>query len=68
MPQPVAAPISSGGDQLAAVYQLKIHLLGISPQICRRVLVRGDTMLAELHHVFQVVMGWGNWHLHSFRL
>ena len=34
-----------------AVYQLKIHLLGISPQISRRVLVRGDTTLAELHHV-----------------
>ncbi|WP_162549867.1 plasmid pRiA4b ORF-3 family protein [Hymenobacter nivis] len=56
MPHP-AAPILSGTDRLAAVYQLKVHLLGISPQICRRVLVRGDTMLAELHHVFQVAMG-----------
>lgn len=31
-------------------------------------LVRGDTTLAELHHIFQVVMGWENWHLHSFHL
>ena len=68
MPQPVAAPILSGTDRLAAVYQLKIYLLGISPQICRRVLVRGDATLAELHHVFQVVMGWENWHLHHFKL
>ncbi|WP_345124182.1 plasmid pRiA4b ORF-3 family protein [Hymenobacter antarcticus] len=68
MPQPAAAPILSGADRLAAVYQLKIHLLGSSPQICRRVVVRGDTTLAELHHVFQVVMGWDNWHLHSFKL
>ncbi len=68
MPQPTAAAISSGSDQLAAVYQLKIHLVGISPQICRRVLVRGDTTLAELHHVFQITMGWDNWHLHSFKL
>jgi len=45
-------------------YQLKIHLLGIS----RRVLVRSNTSLAELHHIFQVVMGWENWHLHSFHL
>lgn len=30
-------------------------------------LVRGDTSLAELHHVFQVAMGWENWHLHSFK-
>ena len=68
MPRPAAAAILSGADRLAAVYQLKIHLLGISPQICRRVVVRGDTTLAELHHVFQVVMGWDNWHLHSFKL
>ena len=27
-----------------------------------------DTNLAELYHVFQVVMGWENWHLHSFHL
>jgi hypothetical protein len=49
-------------------YQLKIHQLGISPQISRRVLMRGDTTLAELHYIFQVVMGWENWHLHSFHL
>ena len=68
MPPPAVPPSSVGDDRLAAVYQLKIHLLGISPQICRRVLVRGDTTLAELHHVFQVVMGWDNWHLHRFKL
>ncbi|WP_092743979.1 IS1096 element passenger TnpR family protein [Hymenobacter psychrophilus] len=45
---------------------IKIHLLGISPQISRRVLVRGDTTLAELHHIFQVAMGWENWHLHPW--
>ena len=55
-------------DRLAVGYQLNIHLLGINPQISRRVLVRGDMTLAELHHVFQVVMGWENWHLHSFHL
>jgi len=63
-----ARPTVSGTDRLQAVYQLKIHLLGISPQISRRVLVRGDTTLAELHHIFQMVMGWDNWHLHSFKL
>lgn len=68
MPQSVASPSAFGDDRLAAVYQLQIHLVGISPQICRRVWVRGDTSLAELHHVFQVAMGWENWHLHSFKL
>ena len=55
MPTPVASAV--GDARLAAVYQLKIHLVGISPHIVRRVLVRGDTTLAELHHVFQVAMG-----------
>ena len=50
MPQ-LAASIP---DCFAVGYQLKIHLLGISPQISRRVLIRGDTTLAELHHIFQV--------------
>ncbi len=55
-------------DRLAAGYQPKIHLVGISPHISRRVLVRGDTTLAELHHIFQVAMGWENGHLHRFHL
>ncbi|MGI4736854.1 MAG: plasmid pRiA4b ORF-3 family protein [Janthinobacterium lividum] len=60
--------LASTVDRLAVGYQLKIHLLGISPQISRRVLVRSDTTLAELHHIFQLVMGWENWHLHRFHL
>ncbi|WP_156176504.1 plasmid pRiA4b ORF-3 family protein, partial [Hymenobacter terrenus] len=68
MPQPASTPILSAPDRLALGYQLKIHLLGISPQISRRVLVRGDTTLAELHHIVQVAMGWENWHLHRFKL
>ena len=31
--------------------QLKIHLVGISPHLYRRVFVRGDTSLAELHQL-----------------
>ena len=54
MTQPPAASIP---DRLVVGYQLKIHLLDISSQISRRVLVRSDTTLAELHHIFQVVMG-----------
>ena len=65
---PVALPSAVGDDHLAATYQLKIHLVGISPHIYQRVLVRGNTTLAELHHVFQVAMDWENWHLHRFKL
>lgn len=66
MPAPVVS--STGQDRLAAAYQLQIRLRGIRPHISRRLLVQGDTSLAVLHHIFQVVMGWENWHLHSFTI
>jgi len=60
MPPPAVPPSVVGDDRSVAVYQLKTHLVGINPQITRRVLVRGDTTVAELHHVFQVTTGWEN--------
>ncbi len=50
----------------AIVYQFKVALRGISPLIWRRLLVRADTSLADLHHIFQLVMGWTNSYLHRF--
>ena len=65
---PPVTSLFAADDRLAAVYQLKIHLVVISPHIYRQVLVRGDTTLAEMHHIFQVAMGWENLPLHSFKL
>ncbi len=48
------------------VYQLKIVLQGVRPQIWRRVQVPADIALDELHLVLQAAMGWTNSHLHSF--
>jgi hypothetical protein len=48
------------------IIQLKIYQEGISPMIWRRVLVREDISLAELHGVFQTIMGWENIHLNKF--
>jgi len=50
------------------IYQLKLVLRGISPQIWRRVLVDADTSLADLHRIFQIAMGWQDQHLHRFRI
>ena len=44
-------PATSTPDRLSVGYQLKIHLLGISPQISRRVLVRGDTTLGVVKQI-----------------
>ena len=48
------------------IYQLKVTLIDSKPPIWRRVLVRGDSTLAELHQVLQPVMGWWDCHLHQF--
>jgi len=51
---------------ITTVYQLKIALVGVRPQIWRRVQVPADIALDELHLVLQAAMGWTNSHLHSF--
>jgi hypothetical protein len=50
----------------APIYQLKVTLKHIRPPIWRRVLVRGDISLGKLHRILQIVMGWGDMHLHQF--
>jgi len=52
--------------QITSVYQLKIALIGIVPQIYRRVLVPADIPLDALHAVIQIAMGWTDSHMHSF--
>jgi hypothetical protein len=41
-----------------SIYQLKITLNGIRPQIWRQVQVSSDYTLADLHWVIQIIMGW----------
>jgi Plasmid pRiA4b ORF-3-like protein len=48
------------------IYQLKIVLQGSKPPIWRRVLVKSNITLADLHEIIQAVMGWYNVHLHQF--
>ena len=56
MPAPVA-PI---------VLQLRVVLRGISPLIWRRILVRSDNTIADLHATLQLALGWSDDHLHRF--
>ena len=48
------------------VYQLRVYLREISPMIWRRLLVRSDSTIADLHHTLQIAMGWEDDHLHQF--
>lgn len=54
------------GGGTAALYQLKITLNGIYPEISRRVLVSSDIRLNTLHRIIQAAMGWTDSHLHMF--
>jgi Plasmid pRiA4b ORF-3-like protein len=48
------------------IYQLRVVLLGISPIIWRRLLVRGDSTIADLHDTLQTAFDWSDDHLHRF--
>ncbi len=51
----------------APILQLKVMLKGSKPPIWRRLLVRSDLTLAQLHHVIQMSFEWQGDHLHNFR-
>jgi len=49
------------------IMQLKIKLLGVTkPPVWRRLQLRADTRLDQLHEIFQAALGWENYHMHAF--
>lgn len=54
--------------QAPSVYQLRVVLRGVSPLIWRRLEVRSDATLADLHNVLQVAFAWDGSHLHRFKV
>lgn len=50
------------------IYQLRVVLRDVSPLIWRRLLVRSDTSIAELHAILHAAMDWSDTHLHRFRI
>lgn len=49
------------------VFQLKIELPEVKPQVWRRVVVPTRVRLSSLHDAIQIVMGWQGYHLHEFQ-
>ena len=48
------------------VFQIKVTLEGSKPPIWRRLLVRSDITLGDLHRIVQAAFGWWDYHLHQF--
>ncbi len=55
-------------SKLSIIYQLKIWLRGISPMVWRRLLVRSDSTMADLHYTIQIAIGWSDAHLNRFHI
>lgn len=49
-----------------SIFQLKIMIRHAHPTIWRRILIRSDRTLEDLHDCIQDVFDWGNYHLHEF--
>jgi hypothetical protein len=50
------------------VYQIRVFLRGVSPMVWRRLLVRSDSTVADLHYTLQIAFGWSDSHLNCFRI
>jgi hypothetical protein len=58
---------ANAGSPSGSLYILRITLLDIKPPIWRDFQIPGQLSLAELHTVIQDVMGWEDYHMHSFQ-
>jgi len=52
--------------QSSEIYRLHVMLLHINPPIWRRLLVRSNTSIADLHDILQISFEWTDFHLHRF--
>ena len=50
------------------VCQIKVWIQGVSPMVWRRLLVRCDSTLSDLHATLQIAIGWSETHLNRFHV
>ncbi len=65
-PRKKAAASAPAAEASGQIYQIKVTLKNSKPSIWRRIQVRSDATLGELHAILQMAMGWTNSHLHQF--
>jgi hypothetical protein len=58
--------MSNGAEPV--VHQMRVFLRGVSPMVWRRLLVRSDSTVADLHYTLQIAFGWSDSHLNCFRI
>lgn len=54
--------------QQPAALTVHVEVAEVEPPVWRRLVVRGDLSLEDLHQVIQRAVGWQNYHLHRFSL
>ena len=52
----------------SVVYLLHVWIRQISPMTWRRLLVRSDSTIADLHYTLQIAFGWSDTHLNLFHI
>jgi len=50
------------------IYQLRLRIKGVSPMIWRRLLMRGDSSIADLHFCIQIAFGWSDTYLNQVEI
>lgn len=50
------------------IYRLHVWIRRISPMIWRRLLVRSDSTITDLHYTLQIAFGWSDEHLNLFHI
>jgi hypothetical protein len=62
------ATVTNKNKKAKSLYQIKVTLVESKPPIWRRLIVKDNIKLDQLHSVLQVAMGWLDCHLHQYRV
>jgi hypothetical protein len=63
-----SSPTEASKETEVEIYQFRVYLRQISPEIWRRFLIRSDSTLADLHYTMQILFDWSDEHLHQFTI
>lgn len=62
------APASPTADEVIQGNQLRFWFVGVQPIVWRRLLLRTENTLADLHYTIQIRCNWTDYFLHQFKI